>query len=1122
YIVPKAVLQDNATSFNERISHILGSNVIQDREFSRYQIDPLNKVASFVSAKEDLQKRLDFYESARANGTVLIQFPEIRQSMEAQEEAFGFLAVNQTLNPNETKLCLECKQLLGKIRSMKTYTIFDELDATQDFKACEVNFTEGQRIPIDQESIIPLNRCITLITQNRHLQAEQLAQLLLNGIGLDEGEKKTATFFVTSQDQKIEEINGLKELLETLQKNNPQAYATIFLVRALLFDDNMLEFVRSKEPSTHFGVRFSLQGGKRVYSYDPHTQSALLIAVPYEGTNTPKGLSNFDNTEVAAIATLRYYNSPETPLEKEPHLDFLIKQTQKNTLPQFLEGVVKDVKDKEKRTFVERLKHLSELLDPAEVQQAKQLFYEDFLKNPSPAVRTYFGMAVVATQVHSDEARANSNRYEMGTPDDKISGCSGTVGSTSSYFEKPANDPAADGKLSLEIMGRKENEEVKTLPEYRNGDYLTFILSSLLKCAKDNTRAIIDAAGLCKSRDGLPETIVEKLWDLLKQEPRFKDIEGIVYYGKDNVKRLYRGPGLPAIKCTTAMELEACKGKKYFSFYGQKNTRGSDIKQAEGAHALVTMDENVPNSDAKQAVLRFRGLVQRAFNQTFTFVLTHRFHALLDPNKQNGRVTAKDVALDLRKKEKEQEQRDALLLFRKELQAHVKQGAAHMEHVLFSTVDLSKPEVQKTYAEFLAERNNIVSLVETSLTKLEEKYGGSLQEMERDAFIAEETKRCQEKLKALEALANQTAKTLKNENPLLRKEFFENRITKSTELFQSRYPEKLPVRIAPVDTGAEAVALALAEAQAEALAEVVAEVLTHTPTHSTSRLPNLGIAMTDKAPFVPEQKWFANPNGQPIDNVEAMKHLIHPTMRQKILISPHLQTQQIVSHYALFPNDGVTNVSPIFVSYEEAEQWMKQSKNQINKNYQLIDLRKKLDHKASPLLRNMQVAVLREVEKLPEPGSTNELKQINLVHAESHQFLPHLTVTGAEKDKVAEQVDLTSFGVSKSGQATLTLENTEKEFTVTGQGVTITIPKQNEWLQPIFPMLNRTGKFTTLKTTFEQKSAAVRKQITDLRNEEATLNAKKQELAKVISNTSSFAITTDLKKGLEERDNEVL
>ncbi|MFS8563540.1 MAG: hypothetical protein LVR00_04135 [Rhabdochlamydiaceae bacterium] len=531
---------------------------LKTENFSRYQIDPDNKRASLQWILRDLESRLHFYETARNEGLVLIQPPEIRQSMEAQELAFGFLALNaKDCTDEEQRLCTLCKQMLGRIRSMITYTIFDELDATQDFRACDVNFTEGGKLPIDPNAILPLSRLIDCVTAHRHEPRDSLARKMLAILEIPED---VFSRYVT--DPKEEITPNLRNHLNTLSL---EGRAGVFLIRAILLDPNFLAFVADKQPNTHFGTRFTEVEGKRTLYYDPDSESDLLIAVPYDGANTPKGMSIFDNTEVAAITTMRYYNSTETVFE-EPHLKFLVTQTKKQKLPPFLMDIVTDVRNKAGEPFIDCLTRLSGLLDPAEIEQAKVRFHQDFLEKPSPAVRSYFGMAVVATQVRTDEARANSNRYEMGSPKDQIRGCSGTVSSTSSYFERAANDPGADAKLSLEIMGRDNNAPIAILPPIGDNeeDYLGHTLDSLLAHANENTRAIIDVAGICKSRDGTPETIVVELWHRLQGHPKIQEIEGIVYYGKDNVKRVYRGPDIPPIPCTTEMELAALPRKHIF------------------------------------------------------------------------------------------------------------------------------------------------------------------------------------------------------------------------------------------------------------------------------------------------------------------------------------------------------------------------------------------------------------------------------------------------------------------------------------------------------------------------------------------------------------------------------
>ncbi|MFS8564176.1 MAG: hypothetical protein LVR00_07700 [Rhabdochlamydiaceae bacterium] len=111
------------------------------------------------------------------------------------------------------------------------------------------------------------------------------------------------------------------------------------------------------------------------------------------------------------------------------------------------------------------------------------------------------------------------------------------------------------------------------------------------------------------------------------------------------------------------------------------------------------MDENVPNNDAKQGVLRFRSLVNRSSEQTFTFALTGSFHQML--KREKIAIDAKDVARYLRLREKEEEANNALLLFRKELEAHLKQAASHIEHQIFSNQDLSHPDIRAAYLNFL-------------------------------------------------------------------------------------------------------------------------------------------------------------------------------------------------------------------------------------------------------------------------------------------------------------------------------------------------------------------------------------------------------------------------------------
>lgn len=414
-----------------------------------------------------------------------------------------------------------------------------------------------------------------------------------------------------------EELADQLNAPHTLHTENDSMF---LLIRMMLLDDYILSLIRSKQPSTHYGTRFVTDPltGERRYFDDPDSHSKLLIAVPYEGTNTPKGLSVFDNTEVAAITTMRYYTSTETSFDIDPHLNFLITQLQHESIPQdLIEHYLPAPRGQVDHPAVRDLRNLCSLLDQDELRKAKERFYQTYMLRPDLNFRKFFAMAVVAAQVKADGACAKSDRYEQGSVNDIVVGCSGTVGDTSSYFTRQAPDPAIDGMMSIGIMARSNNLDIEWLsPPDPHQDYLKETIRTLLDHTRTDTRAIADIAGICKSKDGTPETVIQELWTQLKRRPDFASIQGIIYYGKDNVKRLYRGPGVLAVPCTTQMELAALKEKKYFSFYKQKNCRGSDVKQAHGIHCLVTMDENVSNSDAKQTILRLRGMMDPTSGQT--------------------------------------------------------------------------------------------------------------------------------------------------------------------------------------------------------------------------------------------------------------------------------------------------------------------------------------------------------------------------------------------------------------------------------------------------------------------------------------------------------------------------
>jgi len=1221
YVVPRAVIEDNTSSFNQRLLAITGGNVFKDRDFTRYQIDKKEPEHSFDLIITDLNKRLALYKEARSQGNVLIQWPEIRGSMEAQDLDFGEMIVQGGLSEEALEKCMESKRLLGEIRSISTYTIFDELDDTQDLKSREVNYTRGEKTPIPVTTIRPMEKMISFVAKQDDWKDTRVVakKMLQEVVGIDPAAITNDLInYVTNRNVALDEkilpfltpaLHGFLQGKEG-SKAHTEKDSALFLVRAILLDPNMLALAKNKQPNTHFGARFVEREGKRVYFHDPDSQSPLLIAVPYEGTNTPKGLSIFDNTEVAGITTLRYYLSKETLFSTSPHLDFLIKQVRRKTIPTDLSThYLKNVKNEDGKTPIDQLKEMVGMLDEEELKQAKEKFHADFLRNPTEDFRHFFGMAVVATQIRSDAASAKSDRYERGSPDNVEKGCSGTVGGTSSYFAKQETDAAADGKLSLEIMGRANNAAVKTLSAPRdNEDYLEEILTTLLANSDENTRAIIDTAGICKSKDGTPETVVARLFDHIRNNTKMAGIEGIVYYGKDNVKRLYRGPNLPPIPCSTAMELAALDGKKYFSFYGQKNTRGSDIKQANGVHSLVTIDENVLNSDAKQAVLRFRNLVNRDSGQTFSFAfmpgytkilkdalkvdastqlkaaaeeeaqyqtsLTQLRQTLQDGGLSEGQVAeikekikrgeealtaintqittlkskvdqidkitieAKEVANYLRLQEKELEEKEALAIFRKEMSAHIKQAAAHLEHDILRQLQGPLDEKQKrAYQDFLVARSKISSFVENSIDTLYQKYGTATHDQNRDNFIAAQKILTTQKLQELFRAGTLFSEAV--ESPItLKEEIYTKQIDRSIAFFKKRFEENTPVQVTAVNAGAMAVAQALAEALAQAEAEGVAEKLSENVVEVLDRyVPPL--LETTKEDHLNVSLDFLQQGAlrHPVKELPRLQVLIKPSLRDLFEVSDLVFKQNIVSHFIL----AKKGAPYVFITQEEGDLFASfVETHQETHGYALYDARTlsnipdadKLLDKDNAEIKQVICAVIGSNGVPQAPVSNMEqLRATSLTNVDTDQLLPHLRIETETKDLLQRYVTLEQFGVANNTRVNLDIKpvSVDKKIEISvGCGPnenSITIPQTNQCLNKhitdVYNEQGREAKMLEVQRRVREEYESI-PGIKDFEKQKAALEVKMAGLKKILvdPNIGNFDVTADMQRGLDKRDAE--
>ncbi|MBN4066879.1 hypothetical protein JYU14_02225 [Simkania negevensis] len=1117
YVVPYAVLADNTYAFDRRLASILGVHAVKDTDFQRYQLGPDHLDESIALMQSDLDARKAFYERVRNEGLLLIQWPEIRNSIESQENDLREILRTRNLGSATKKALSCCLNTLRKIRSMHTLTVFDELDDTQDDRSREVNYTQGSRLPANPMTLEPMLIIIDKInTGGYDLKATEDCKRLVCDV-LNDLHWSTADGVpgIDPANPLIAKLlNKKEEIPETVDDSigndhpyKEQLQAACFLLRSVLSDESMLSMVKEKQPNTQFGVRFAEQANKRLYYFDSQSGSASLFAVPYAGTNTPKGDSVYDNTEVASFATLRYYLYPETLFEQYPHLDFLVEQTNKEKIPDIVRDMLQTSGKKE---VWKELQDIANMREKEEIRRAKECFFNKYMKDPSREFRKFFGAAVVATQVRYDaEGRISSNRYERGSPSDDVIGCSGTVGSTSSYFKKEFTDPAADGKMSLELMGRDENKEVKTLKSPDSDeDYLDEILTSLFDNANDNTRAITDVAGMCKSRKGTPEAVVEALWEKLQADSRFQEaIKGIVYYGKDNVKRLYCGSQESPIECTEKMELVAREGKKFFTFYDQKHTRASDIKQACESHALITLDINTTNNEAKQGILRFRDLVSRASQQSFSFVIMDDFRKEIQQslNKRTDyKIEAKDVAIYLREKERAAEQRNALNIFNKEMTAIPNQAASHLEHLVTVHIDFDNitDDQLDAYIRFLNERNRIVNIVDKAVTTLHEKYGNKTDDLERDEFIDGERKRIAQQLNGLIEHAKQFAQAvcvtqLSADDEIWEKTktFYKNQVEDSIHLFTQRYPQDKDVQI-PAATDGLCTTIALAEAHAQAQTESMAMALSEKDAKVHRSLGPTSRPIMDKENIPIDLSFLKNIDTPgttfDVDSYHPTTDLIHSSLRPTppndpvITISPHLKKtrgQTLRTHYFV-ARDHATGSGKdhiVLISSEEAEVFL-QADDETKAGFSLFDINEydsttntipalvgnDWQGVAPQLAKQMRTEMLGlnmdgvSRDAIGRINSTNDLRALPQSNdlpcgVTGDQLLPHLAGTSQEGD-LTEIVDIQRFGLTQDCKVGLSVEAKKTEgprydrdpklaaITITMAGKTITISPHSERL----------------------------------------------------------------------------
>lgn len=732
-------------------------------EFTRYQLpkDAAKRLEVLGLASDDLRRQLRKLEHIRDGINVSTQKPSTSKAFANQLSIFSDLRNDPQIlaDAAQKKAVDECCVLLEKIRDMEKLITLDELDETQHPNKSDVTFTVGTKKVISTNRIMPIEKIMDIIKANEGESRENKARILAEQLGFS-NKQAWIDFVLNPSAQKPADLPAVNP------KESFDQGTIVLLCRGILSesDKGLHEAIINQKPGTNYGIWFekqTLADGRKVRKYDYRTLGGfppvpLLLAVPYSATDTPQSIgTQFTNTTVSTIATLRYYQDPKTSIDDEPHLGYLLGIIRDKEISSLV-----DAQDPGSKVYKDLIEIANEQDDQLK-HQKRTAFLEKMGKPENAeqniAFRRLLGRCIVAKQVKFDPRKASCNRYEQGNPHDEWIAFSGTSGDTSSYFRTYKKDPAADGNLTIGIMSRANCQTVQTvdLAAIENNTaevYTDLLLDQILSSATHKARALIDIGGLCKLENS---RIAQKLFEKIKTKqidgtPMFPTMKGVIFF--DDVTRSEKvlqpktGGGYEIVEYNKDEHGKASDDPgDYFTYYDQSCSRGKNIPQMKGAQALTTFDITITNNDWKQGLMRMRKLINPLSGQYFTTTCSQHARKVikrdlekLDPGIKNRDITGQDIALWLSLKDLESGSKDIPSIVTKEIQSVVNNALAFQRgHVTKAYKALKAPTTAQTeaYEKFLRTLNTISPFIEESEDDLDKQYGGTLTTKSKEDFL---------------------------------------------------------------------------------------------------------------------------------------------------------------------------------------------------------------------------------------------------------------------------------------------------------------------------------------------------------------------------------------------------
>ncbi len=201
-------------------------------------------------------------------------------------------------------------------------------------------------------------------------------------------------------------------------------------------------------------------------------------------------------------------------------------------------------------------------------------------------------------QITNHASKLSANAQVFNFLFDTVAGFTGTQWNADTFPEKldviPSNVPVGS---TFETLWKKSQGKVYGFSVADRGKIIHQIFTE--QPHLKDMKSFIDTAGLAR---GVANEDIAKQWLALLPE----SMKGVVYYdSSDNLKVLERGATKP-----TSLSQSKLKPEERVTFYDQKHTTGTNIKQEYSAVGLVTIGKSTIERDVLQSVWRLRGLTR--------------------------------------------------------------------------------------------------------------------------------------------------------------------------------------------------------------------------------------------------------------------------------------------------------------------------------------------------------------------------------------------------------------------------------------------------------------------------------------------------------------------------------